>query len=72
MSDDLRPGYDISQLEGGVRGKYYKRTAAGTNLVLIEPDLADVIPDANAVNRGLRVIVEASRSAVTLKRRRTR
>lgn len=71
-SDDLRPEYDLSQLKGGVRGKYYKRAAAGTNLVLIEPDLADVFPDANAVNRALRVIVEASRSAITPKRRRTR
>ena len=36
--DELRPEYD--QLNGGVRGKYYKRAMAGTNLVLIEPDLS--------------------------------
>jgi hypothetical protein len=38
VGDELRPEYDLSQLKGGVRGKYYKRAMAGTNLVLIEPD----------------------------------
>jgi hypothetical protein len=49
--DELRPEYDLSQLRGGVRGKYYKRAMAGTNLVLIEPDLAKAFPDTDAVNR---------------------
>src|ERR1035437_4736175 len=40
-SDDLRPQYDLSQLGGGVRGKYYRRATTRTNLVMIEPDLAD-------------------------------
>ena len=39
LIDELRPEYDLSQLKGGVRGKYYKRAIAGTNLILIEPDL---------------------------------
>ena len=43
-NDELRPEYDLSQLKGGVRGKYYRRAAAGTNLVLIEPDLAILFP----------------------------
>ena len=43
--DDLRPEYDLSKLKGGVRGKYYRRATAGTNLVLIEPELANVFPD---------------------------
>jgi hypothetical protein len=70
--DDLRPEYDLSQLKGGVRGKYYRRAAAGMNLVLIEPDLADVFPDAQAVNRALRVLAEAAQTAATSKRRRAR
>jgi hypothetical protein len=70
--DDLRSEYDLSQLKGGVRGKYYKRAAAGTNLVLIEPDLADLFPDAKAVNRALRVLAEAAQSATASKRRRAR
>jgi len=71
-SDDLRPEYDLSQLKGGVRGKYYRRATAGTNLVLIDPDLANLFPDAKAVNRALRVIAGAALSAAASKRRRTR
>lgn len=41
-------------MKGGVRGKYYRRAAAGTNLVLIELDLAILFPNAEAVNRALR------------------
>ena len=44
--DQLRPEYDLSQLKGGVRGKYYRQANAGTNLVLIEPDLAKIFPDS--------------------------
>ena len=35
--DALRPEYDLSELKGGVRGKYHKSARTGTNLVLIEP-----------------------------------
>src|SRR5438876_11901737 len=56
-NDDLRPEYDLSKLKGGVRGKYYQQATAGTNLVLIEPELADVFPDTESVNRALRLLV---------------
>jgi hypothetical protein len=71
-NDDLRPEYDLSRLKDGVRGKYYQRAAVGTNLVLIEPDLATFFPNAEAVNRALRVLAEAAKSATAPKRRRTR
>lgn len=61
--DDLRDEYDLSKLQGGVRGKYYRRATAGTNLVLIEPDL---------VNHALRVLADAAQTAKTPKRRRLR
>jgi hypothetical protein len=70
--DDLRPQYDLSRLEGGVRGKYYRQATAGANLALIEPDLVDLFPDSEAVNRALRVLAEAARAATTAKRRRAR
>lgn len=38
--DEMRPEYDSSQLKGGVRGKYVERYRAGTNLALLEPDVA--------------------------------
>ena len=72
VNDDLRPGYDRSQLKGGVRGKYYGRASAGTNLVLIEPDLAILFPNAEAVNRALRVLAEAAKSTAAPKRRKAR
>ncbi len=67
----LREEYDLSQLKGGVRGKYYSRAKAGTNLVLIEPDLASLFPDSEAVNRALRSLTTAQ-AATPPKRRRTR
>jgi len=69
VDSDLRPEYDLSQLKGGVRGKYYKRAMAGTNLVLIEPDLVKTFPDADAVNRALHLLLEATRSATGSLRR---
>ena len=62
-SDVLRPEYDLSKLKGGVRGKYYRRATAGTNLVLIEPELTDVFPDTESVNRALRLLVDTAASA---------
>ena len=61
--DDLRPEYDLLRLKGGVRGKYYRRAMAGSNLVLIEPALAKAFPDAESVNRALRVLRDAARGS---------
>jgi hypothetical protein len=69
--DDLRPEYDLSQLKCGVRGKYYRRSTSGTNLVLIEPELADAFPDAESVNRALRLLVDTA-TAIARPHRRNR
>ena len=68
-TDELRPEYDLSRLKGGVRGKYYERARAGTNLVLIEPDLASVFPDTDAVNRALRLLADTADAAAGHTRR---
>jgi hypothetical protein len=47
----MRPEYD---LRGGVRGKYYERYKQGTNVVLLEPDIAKVFRDSATVNKALR------------------
>ena len=70
--DDLREQYDLSQLKGGVRGKYYRQATEGTDLVLIEPDLMDVFPDGEAVNRALRILADAAQTASSSKRRHSR
>ncbi len=48
---DMLEEYDFSK---GVRGKYTKRYAAGTNVVVIEPDVAKYFPDHDSVNQALR------------------
>jgi hypothetical protein len=72
MNDDLRPEYDLSQLRGGVRGKYYRQATAGTNLVLIEPELANVFPNTESVNRALRLLVDTAEAAAAPSPRRRR
>ena len=69
MSDELRPEYDLSQLKGGVRGKYYRQATAGTNLVLIEPELASIFPDSKSVNRALKLLVDTAEAAAAPSRR---
>jgi hypothetical protein len=48
---DILPDYDFS---GGVRGKYAKRYAKGSNVVVLDPDVAKVFADSKSVNRSLR------------------
>jgi hypothetical protein len=60
--DDLQPEYDFSQMQGGVRGKYVERYRQGTNLVLLDPDIAAAFPDAKAVNDALRLLLQEKQS----------
>lgn len=53
VSADMRDEYDFS---GGVRGKYAARFAKGTNVIVLDADVAKVFPDADAVNRALRLL----------------
>jgi hypothetical protein len=46
-----------------VRGKYYREAIAGTNLILIEPELARVFPDSESVNRALRLLMETAEAS---------
>ena len=55
-SDDMRPEYDFS---GGVRGKYVQRFREGTNIVVLEPDVAAEFKDSAAVNDALRKVLKA-------------
>ncbi len=50
----MRPSYDF---RGGVRGKYVARYRAGTNVVVLDPDVAAAFPNAAAVNRALRALL---------------
>jgi hypothetical protein len=59
---DMLPEYDFSK---GVRGKYAKRHDSGTNLVVLDPDVAAVFPDSASVNRALRALAAVIREHST-------
>src|SRR5262245_52802354 len=64
--DNMRGEYDFS---GGVRGKYYERFRRGSNLVLLEPDVAAAFPNSESVNQALRTLASiGSKSARVVRR----
>ena len=65
--DDLRPEYDFSR---ATRSKYAARYAAGTNVVLLAPDVADLFPDSDAVNDALRACAQIIRTQQRRARRK--
>ena len=54
-SDDMREEYDFSK---GVRGKYAKRYSEGSNVVVLDPDVANIFKDSESVNDALRSLAE--------------
>ncbi len=59
VEDDLRPEYDLKTLlKTGIRGKYAQRFREGTNLVLLEPDVAKAFPNPERVNEVLRLVMQ--------------
>jgi hypothetical protein len=59
--DELRKDYNLAELRGGVRGKYTARYKAGTNLVLLSPDIAEHFPDDRSVNLALRKLIRVAK-----------
>lgn len=57
-ANDMRPEYDFASMKGGVRGKYVTRYRSGTNLVLLDPEVADAFPTDAAVNEALRAVLD--------------
>ena len=51
----MKDNYDFSK---GVRGKYAKRFAEGTNIVILDPEIAKLFPTSEAVNKALRKLIE--------------
>jgi hypothetical protein len=72
--DEMLPEYDFST---AVRGKYYERYQKGTNVVLLDADVAEVFPNAASVNEALRLLVsladaKASRAQSAARRQKSR
>ena len=59
--DEMQDEYDV---RGGVRGKYYERYRQGTNVVLLESDVAAVFRDSDSVNQALRMLIDLARKRV--------
>jgi hypothetical protein len=57
-ANEMRPEYDFASMKGGVRGKYVTQYRAGTNLVLLDPELAEAFPTDAAVNDVLRAVLK--------------
>ena len=68
-TDDLASEYDF---RGGVRGKYARRYAEGSNVVVLEADVAKVFPDSGSVNEALRALVRIAERKRTAAGRRGR
>jgi hypothetical protein len=65
--DTMRPEYDFSR---AVRGVTAARYAEGTNVDLLDPDVAKIFPNARAVNEALRTLVRLPRTAATQRHRK--
>jgi hypothetical protein len=60
--DDLRPEYDFASMKGGVRGKYASRLRKGSNIVVLDPEIAAAFPSDAAVNEALRGVLNTTRA----------
>ena len=58
----MRAEYDFASMKGGVRGKYAGQYRAGTNLVLLDPKLAEAFPTDEAVNKALRAVLNMTKA----------
>lgn len=67
-TDELRPEYKRSDFGEIVRGKYAGKIKEESNVVLLEPDVAQVFPNDEAVNKALRYLIELAQSSVRLKK----
>ena len=61
--DEIREEYPEELIKSGERGKYAKQYRKGTNVVLIDPDLHEIFPDSESVNKALREYVAKKRNA---------
>jgi hypothetical protein len=62
-ADELRAEYKRSDFSGLVRGKYAERLQESSNVVVIDPAIADVFPNAAAVNAALRSLADIAKRA---------
>jgi hypothetical protein len=59
VNDEMRPEYDFS---GGVRGRYYQAYMQSSNVVILDPDVAEIFRDSASVNEALRLLAKIAKS----------
>ena len=69
VENDLRPEYKREDFPALVRGKYAARLRTSSNVVVIDPEVTELFPNADAVNAALRSLAEIARRARTARRR---
>jgi hypothetical protein len=69
VEHEMRPECDLG---GGVRGKYFNEYQAGTNVVVLDPDVATVFRNSEKVNRVLRLLIDVANREVKSVRRKGR
>ena len=69
ITDELRPEYKRSDFGEIVRGKYANKIKTETNVVLLEPDIAEAFPNDEAVNKALRYLLEVAKTSTSLTQR---
>jgi hypothetical protein len=62
LDDEMRSEYSPADLQGGVRGKYFERYRAGTNLAVLAPDVRKAFPTDEEVNEALRSLMRSASS----------
>ncbi len=72
VTDELRPEYKRSDFGEFVRGKYADRIKEETNVVLLEPDIAQAFPNDEAVNKALHYLLEIAETSTRLTRHSSR
>ena len=70
--DEIRPEYRREDLGKGIRGKYLARVSKGTNLVLLNEDVAKAFPTTEAVNEALAVLLALTEQTARITGRSTR
>ena len=61
-SGEMRSEYDFAAMKGGLRAKYLKRLRERTNIVVLEPEVAEAFPNEQAVNQALRGVLDTARA----------
>ena len=61
--DEMRSEYTKEMMGKGVRGKYFSRYLQGTNLVLLNPEVAQAFPDSEAVNKALLSLIRIAKAS---------